>query len=378
MREILVEEPHFPTSEFPIMTPPEMSVDETLTSVTFRERIASSKIGQSVLGSLAALGLVTGVGAVEASAAHADTGLVYTVVNPDNDGTQSIYDRNSPNMSDTSRSYPDFSYYGDQLELICGTDGESVGPNNNHRWHLARNISRPEAGETYIPDRYLNTPNKADEKTPGEPECNNEDPNLGTNTANPQKADTAPLFVNYARGKAKDWALTHATDTPPDAGSCTLFVSEALVEGGMPENNIWNTDLVGLQKDLHWRHGSDSAKLTPNFVAYMNSQSYVEVIPLGQLKNGINNVPEAEVGDVIVYDWDNNASPDHADIITGFAANNPDYPLVSGWSEHGSEAVDYRSRGWTWSEEHSMWLQAEPHNHDMNATLIHIRTEDDL
>ncbi|HEX9153783.1 MAG TPA: hypothetical protein VF809_03105, partial [Candidatus Saccharimonadales bacterium] len=66
---------------------------------------------------------------------------------------------------------PDFSYYGDRLQLICGTNGEAIGSYNNARWHYAKNLSRPEAGVTWIPDRYLNTPNKANRPTPGEREC---------------------------------------------------------------------------------------------------------------------------------------------------------------------------------------------------------------
>jgi len=95
----------------------------------------------------------------------------------------------------------------------------------------------------------------------------------------------------------------------------------------------------------------------------------------------VNDLPQAKPGDVIIYDWDgpgSNGAPDHADVVVGHAKDNPDYPLVSGWSENGSQAVGYRYRGWTWSAENNEFLQQEDGNANMRAWLIHIRTEDDL
>jgi hypothetical protein len=56
----------------------------------------------------------------------------------------------------------------------------------------------------------------------------------------------------------------------------------------------------------------------------------------------------------------------------GHAGDNPNYPLVSGWSERGDEAVEYQSRGWTWSEKNNKYLQREDGNGNMQAWLIHI------
>jgi hypothetical protein len=140
-----------------------------------RDRLANSRFGRIALGGLMAFGM-TGGAALEVSPAHAEGNPVYTVINPDKDNTRSIYDRNSPSWNDSNRKAPDFSYYGDRLELICGTNGEAIGPHNNRRWHYAKNLSRPEAGVTWIPDRYVNTPNKANQPTPGEKECGAAEP----------------------------------------------------------------------------------------------------------------------------------------------------------------------------------------------------------
>ncbi|HUC89733.1 MAG TPA: amidase domain-containing protein [Patescibacteria group bacterium] len=315
---------------------------------------------------------------MDAAPAFADSGPVYTVVNPDHDATYSIYDRNSPHWADSNRKAPDFSRYGDRLELICGTNGDAVGPYSNVRWHYAKNLTHPEAGVTWIPDRYLNTPNKANQATPGEKECgsNAAAPNLGNKTVNPQTPEAVRPFTSYDRNAAKNWALAHAKDTPPDAGSCTWFVSQALAKGGFPSTAIWNTGYVGVTSEGHVRYGTDTARMTPNFLSYMRSLPYVEVRELGKLKTGVNNIPEAKPGDVIIYDWDGHGVPDHAVIVTGSAQNNSQYPLVSGQSEDGSKALPYNQRGWTWSAKHNNWIQVrEP---EVQAWIIHIRTEDEL
>lgn len=156
------------------------------------------------MSSLTALGLAGGAVAVEASPAYA-ANPVYAVVNPDNDGTKSIYDRNSPHWGDSDRKYPDFSYYGDRLELICGTNGDSVGPYSNKRWHYAKNLSRPEAGTTWIPDRYMDTPNKANQPTPGEREC-------GATEQKPQAPNPVKACYFNLKAPSKNLALSYAGD----------------------------------------------------------------------------------------------------------------------------------------------------------------------
>lgn len=167
---------------------------------SLRNRLYRSRVGRIVLSGLSALGLAAGGLVAEASPAFADN-PVYTVVNPDNDGTHSIYDRNSPSWADSTRRAPDYSLYGDRLELICGTDGEAIGPYNNKRWHYARNLSRPEAGETWIPDRYLDTPNKANQPTPGEKECGAAEP----------EPQVEACYLNL-KAPSKDLTLSYSGD----------------------------------------------------------------------------------------------------------------------------------------------------------------------
>ncbi|HEX9153492.1 MAG TPA: hypothetical protein VF809_01600, partial [Candidatus Saccharimonadales bacterium] len=138
--------------EAPVTSPAALAITETVDidlassspeKPSLRESFYRSRLGRLAMGGLTALGLAGGMAVLDAAPAFADSGPVYTVVNPDHDRTRSIYDRNSPSWADSTRKAPDFSYYGDRLQLICGTNGEAIGSYNNARWHYAKNLSRP-------------------------------------------------------------------------------------------------------------------------------------------------------------------------------------------------------------------------------------------
>lgn len=175
---------------------------------SLRDRLIRSRLGRLAIGSLTALGLAAGGVAVEASPAGAASNPVYTVTNHDHDGTHGIYYRNSPSMSDSIRSLPYYAKYGDRIELICGTNGEAVGQYNNHRWHLAKDLDNPKApNQFYIPDHDTNTPNKANQPTPGEREC--------VDGANPQPLasnSTPDIKACYYNMKAPSTNLTFSYD----------------------------------------------------------------------------------------------------------------------------------------------------------------------
>ncbi|HEX9153341.1 MAG TPA: hypothetical protein VF809_00810, partial [Candidatus Saccharimonadales bacterium] len=126
-----------------LATSQEAILDLSEQHLTLKDKFLRSRIGRMALAGFATLGLAGGMAVLDAAPAFADSGPVYTVVNPDHDRTRSIYDRNSPSWADSTRKAPDFSYYGDRLQLICGTNGEAIGSYNNARWHYAKNLSRP-------------------------------------------------------------------------------------------------------------------------------------------------------------------------------------------------------------------------------------------
>ncbi len=104
--------------------------------------------------------------------AQAGTGLFYTVVDSDNDPYSGIYLRDGTSMSNVRRIASRYMLYGTQIELICGAWGEAVGPYANRRWHNVRVANGATTNQVgWVADRYTNTPNKANQYTPGEPEC---------------------------------------------------------------------------------------------------------------------------------------------------------------------------------------------------------------
>ena len=95
-----------------------------------------------------------------------------------------------------------------------------------------------------------------------------------------------------------------------------------------------------------------------------------------------NSVPQAALGDLIVYDWTNDGTLDHMAIVTGFRSG--DYPLASemgqfDWTTHPWYYADhptssYIQRGWTWSQQNNEYLEktyAEPPGLPPSLQLAH-------
>ena len=325
---------------------------------------------------LALLALAGALGAMKIATSGKANAASYTVaVHHVADGPLWLH----PNSPVIHSSLTDLMPTGTEFDIQCFSLGDNVF--GDRVWDYGTNKRTGHKG--YAADKYIDTrvtqghePEQL--KAQGIPECGNQslqgsDPNL-------QPAASVPIFISYNRNAAKNWALAHAEDKPPDAGSCIWFVSQALAAGGFPQTNTWNLRFSNPTLAGTLRYGTDAARIVPDFIQYMRTLPYVQVEYLGHMSTGINNVPDAKPGDVIIYDWEGDGVPDHADVVVGHAKNNPQYPLVSGWSENGSKAVNYQYRGWTWSAEHKPpeWLQSEPGNNNMQAWLIHVRSEDDL
>ncbi|HEY5052912.1 MAG TPA: hypothetical protein VII45_05825 [Solirubrobacterales bacterium] len=94
-------------------------------------------------------------------------GLVFTVFNAEG----GIYYRNSAEWSNTTKTPGVGVYNGDQVELICGALGDSVGPYNDRAWSKVRNLSRPGIGEGWVNEHFINDGAPANAFVPGEPSC---------------------------------------------------------------------------------------------------------------------------------------------------------------------------------------------------------------
>lgn len=174
---------------------------------------------------------------------------------------------------------------------------------------------------------------------------------------------------------AASWAINHAQDPEPFPAGCTYFVTQALFAAGIPQNPNWT--LEGSHGTVQTRPGTASATAVVPFI-----QTLLTTFPASTLRSlsmTENNLPDARLGDLIAYDWDGDGVYDHLAIITGFATDNDQYPVVSEWGIYGGffstdeeRATQYVQRGWTYSQKNGHWLQSASPN--MAAALIHIDT----
>jgi hypothetical protein len=177
----------------------------------------------------------------------------------------------------------------------------------------------------------------------------------------------------YDRQKATDWALANAQKTPPADGASAWFASNALWQGGLPKTKTWTS--AG--------KASKEVPLSPTGIELSGSNAAWNV---GALKKYLrkaypgseykaldfmaNKVPDAEGGDLIFYDWENDGKLDHASVVVDVVGTG--YPEVAEWSAaaDGSAALPYAKRGWTYSQLDHRWIQKD--HSDVAAYLLHI------
>jgi hypothetical protein len=175
----------------------------------------------------------------------------------------------------------------------------------------------------------------------------------------------------YNRTAAINWALANAKDPQHYTAMCTWFVSNVLWAGGLPQTSLWNN---------YAKYGSTvgtaDAWLVQDFVSYLRAHFSTTLTNItADFKT--NAVPQAEPGDIILYDWGQGEGISHATFIVDLASG--DYPEVAEWGQFNTSELitrifpnksSYVKRGWTWSAVHNEWLQKEyPH---VKAYLLHI------
>lgn len=179
----------------------------------------------------------------------------------------------------------------------------------------------------------------------------------------PVPAPVQPAPFN--RQAASNWALAHIYDAERFKGEdCTWFVSNALWAGGLPKSAGWSDTSLLFGRPTA---SSNNANELKNYLVTSSRQATIQELSWSQ-----NNVPQAQLGDLIAYDWGRidsqgnwhqgtDGTIDHMMIITGFSGQ---YPLVSGHSDPTS------NQGWTWSKRNNNWYSvAIPGAH---VYLVHI------
>ena len=170
---------------------------------------------------------------------------------------------------------------------------------------------------------------------------------------------------SYNREAAANWATANVYGdhrySDRQGGDCTWFASQALWAGSVPQTRDWTSDP---------EFGSDepprSARVADDFKNYLVNESAFATIK--ELSWTQNDVPEAELGDLIVYDLHGPKEQagadgviDHVMVITKFSGQ---YPEVSG------HTADVENHGWTHSQYFNTWMEkAYP---GARVYLIHI------
>lgn len=186
----------------------------------------------------------------------------------------------------------------------------------------------------------------------------------------PAVADTTYITDGSAapfdRASAAQWALDNAAGEQPFAAACTWFVSKALWAGGMEQDQSWTSQ--GEHGRILKRPGTVSATAAQPLLDYLTSRYPLTRTVL--MNFSTNAVPEAEPGDVVAYDWENDGNVDHLALVVRIAAGS--YPQVAEWGVGDQSGSGYAERGWTYSELSDGWLQQAYPN--VSATLFHIDT----
>lgn len=255
---------------------------------------------------------------------------------------------------------------------ICFADGEYVG--GTTKWFKVSWNGVEGYYSSIADDVPLSLQNDIQENY-GIPKCGTGvDINQGsgadaTVTVQPEEQVTEP----YNRGAAVNWALGHAQNVRTNMfADCTWFVSQALWAGGLHQTSWWN-DYESRQGAVLSQPGTDIARAAPDLARYLGKRFPVTVTPLGPERFHGNVVPEAQTGDIIAYDWENDGTIDHLSFVTNIAPGQ--YPEVSEWGTTKGWSP-YQKRGWTWSVLNGKWLQQQyPANSNgsggVTAQLIH-------
>jgi len=292
---------------------------------------------------------------------RADTNLVYTV-----DATTAaggVYARWGPHTSETN-SIVGYGVYPNQVvELLCGvTNGDPVGPYSNQTWHFVTDLSNPGEGNFWLNDRYVDSPNYANQLAPGESQCANE--------------TVDPLFVTpssgFNRTFAVSYAIANAMSAPPTDASCTWFVSNALWTGGLAKTEQWTDagqlgnqalSYLGLSTNLP---GTIAAWNVQQFLAYMTN-TYFSTTQAIDFSNPSYVPPGAQIGDLVFYDWGQGEGWSHVAIVTLIDPNGLE---VSDWSTDGLLPSPVIMRPVTYSAVSHESLQTKYPN--VQAFLLHL------
>lgn len=300
----------------------------------------------SILGAIVAL--VAGATVTVAPTAAADdiTATVFTAPN-----VEYVNLRNGPGLDHERIGQLDA---GASVTLVCWSSGTSV--TSPFEGQTASTIWYKVAGypNAWISDAYLYTGSDQ----PVTSQCSDSESSLSTENATQQK---------YNGTVAAQWAKDHLEDPDrfEEGGDCTWYVSQALWAGGLPRTRIWDavTKRLGPRGAyLTYSEVTPTARLAHEFTNYLVDRGLAtkqEVIDWAD-----RSVMGANIGDVIVYDFNADGTIDHATIVTAIGPDG-----VVKVTQHGPSLPD---KPWDWSSTQNTWLKSPEAKPNTKAYLLRI------
>lgn len=181
----------------------------------------TAKYGVPLCGSSAP---VPGPAPSPSPSASTGTGRVFIIVNAE----EGIYYRNSPSWGDTSRTPGVGVYNGDQVELVCGGFGDPVGPYANKAWSKVRNLTRPNIGEGWVNEHFIDDGAPSNGFVAGEPMCQSAPP---PPSSGPKSVFYSPNNTPTGLSGLNEVADLNIIDAEWDEGGCSTAGARNIPHG---------------------------------------------------------------------------------------------------------------------------------------------------
>jgi hypothetical protein len=110
--------------------------------------------------------------------------------------------------------------------------------------------------------------------------------------------------MQYALAYWKDYNLAEWGNLNPVGGDCANFVSQSLIQRGWTQTGAWHNFNQGADWTPSW-----------GYVPAMN-QFFADTPALGLTRLSLDQRDQVKVGDVAMFDWNQNDTPDHVMIVS--------------------------------------------------------------
>jgi len=142
----------------------------------------------------------------------------------------------------------------------------------------------------------------------------------------------------YAMTYWKNYNSAEWGDLNPVGGDCANFVSQTLIARGWQMNDDWYNKDAAADWSPAWGY-------VPSMDAYFSAHA----AELGLTKYSFDQRDKIKVGDIVMFDWNDNDSLDHVQIVS--AVNNVNGKITIEMAGHNTD-TDYRDLDHTITVEH--------------------------